>query len=74
MAMLYGSHARGDFRADSDWDTRQIKLKTEMTSLANGGPQSFRIAVKPVDYKGRELSNLMNKEFSSHHQYDLSFV
>ena len=42
-----------------------IKLKTitEMNSLANGGPHPFascrRAAVKPVDYKGGELSNLI---------------
>lgn len=43
-----------------------IKTKTEMTSLANGGPHSaIQIAVKPVDYKGGELSNLTSSEF--HH-------
>ena len=29
------------------------------------------IAVKPVDYKGGELSNLISSEFSSHHRYGL---
>lgn len=43
-----------------------------MTSLANGGPQYLLdIAVKPVDYKGGELSNLIYSEFSSHHRYGL---
>lgn len=36
-----------------------------MISFANGGPHSSRIAVKPVDYKGGELSNLISSEF--HH-------
>ena len=38
-----------------------------MISFANGGPHSpaMRIAVKPVDYKGGELSNLSSSEF--HH-------
>lgn len=42
-----------------DWDTHQIKTKTEKTSFANGGPQTFMVAGMPVDYKGKELSNLM---------------
>lgn len=43
-----------------------------MTSFANGGPQYLNdIAVKPVDYKGGELSNLICSEFSSHHRYGL---
>ena len=43
------------------------KTKTEMISFTNGGPHSpaMRIAVKPVDYKGGELSNLVSSEF--HH-------
>ncbi len=31
------------------------------------------IAVKPVDYKGGELSNLISSEFSSHHRYGLYY-
>ena len=36
------------------------KTKTEMISFTNGGPHSpaMRIAVKPVDYKSGELSNV----------------
>lgn len=32
------------------------------------------IAVKPVDYKGGELSNLTSSEFSSHHRYGLFYI
>ena len=47
----------GSYRLD--WDTHQIKLKTEMTSLVNGGPHALKAAEMSVDYKGGELSNLM---------------
>ncbi len=45
-----------------------------MISFANGGPRSLatRIAVKPVDYKGGELSNLTSSEF--HHITMRSFL
>ena len=38
-----------------------------MISFANGGPRVLvtGLAVKPVDYKGGELSNLSSSEF--HH-------
>ena len=38
-----------------------------MTSFANGGPRvpETELAVKPVDYKGGELSNPISSEF--HH-------
>jgi hypothetical protein len=41
-----------------DRDTHQIKTKTEIASLVNGGPH-LRVAEKPVDYKDGELSNLI---------------
>ena len=60
------------------------KTKTEMISFANGGPHSpaMRIAVKPVDYKGGELSNLSSGLFlkyksggtSSRHETPLFFL
>lgn len=30
--------------------------------------------IEPVDYKSREPSNLITKEFSSHHRYDSFFI
>lgn len=48
----------GMFRFDRD--THQIILKTEIASLAHGGPHYplYGIAEKPVDYKGEERSQL----------------
>lgn len=50
-----------------DRDTHQIILKTETTSLVNGGPQKHAsvLAEKPVDYNDGEFSNHFDSEF--HH-------
>ena len=65
---IFANRNREPFRFDRD--THQITSKTEKSSLANGGPHQLhqQLAARPVDYNDGERSNLLTKEFSSHHR------
>ena len=55
-----------------DRDTHQLNYENRERIFCQWRATiSHDIAVKPVDYKGGEHSNLIDQEFSSHHRYGL---
>ena len=54
MAMLYGSQARGDFRADSDWDILIVLDKDTLT------PEDYDTVTYPLTKLGWDIGAEIN--------------
>ena len=68
MAMLYGSQARGDFRADSDWDILIVLDKDILT------PEDYDTVTYPLTKLGWDIGAEINPIMYTKREWEASRI